>query len=290
MSSRHVQSSSVSGRKRKKSVSDIINEQFGISDARRNSADEFDDFYGDGPMIDDYYEGNESGDENMDDNVDSRITPASKRHRAEDTSSRKKQEKRLRRRGPIDPSLSTGEYAATPVEVEAAMDDLFGALEMDEDDMSLDEGEGLQVNEKGKHRKAETEEEYIQWLEAQQKKRQRRRGAAGLTEEGDILQQIEALRSAQVELLQREQEGGSAADPEAKERVKAQEAIQHYVMLYSQLLRMRIKLQPVVTRAIAFPQYYALSDFIDNGDSQIREGTTAVVQSLRGVWGKFTPL
>lgn len=36
----------------------------------------------------------------------------------------------LRRRGPLDPSLSTGKYLATPRNIEAAMDDLFGGLDM----------------------------------------------------------------------------------------------------------------------------------------------------------------
>ncbi|KEG09283.1 protein AATF/BFR2 [Trypanosoma grayi] len=302
--------SSSTARKRKKSMSEIVNEQFAESDARSREGDVWDDVGGEAPQIDDYY--------NDDDDYDV-PAPASKRSRTE----QQQQPKRLRRRGPLDASLSAGEYAATPVDVEAAMDGIFGALEMndddddyadedlaalheddsdgygdedDDDDEDGEEEEAAERKSKQKRKRAsgrpETEEEYVAWLEAQQEKKQARRRAAGGDGESGILEQLESLRKAQMELGVKEaQEGSDAADdPRVKQRQRAQAAVRHYVMLYSQLLRVRIKLQPAVARAVAFPQYYALEDFLQEENAQAKADVEEVASNLRELLGTFHAL
>ncbi|CAJ16179.1 hypothetical protein, conserved [Trypanosoma brucei brucei TREU927] len=290
MSTRSGKQASMCGKKRLKSVSDIINEQFSGNGAERNDMDAWDELGGDKPQIDDYYEGNDSGNEGADDFDGMPPLSTTKRRRTEHKLPQRKEEKRLRRRGPLDPSLSAGDYAATPVDVEAAMDGIFGALEMGEDDEEDISGEGdAKGSKRGGGRKYETEEQYVKWLEAQQAKKLSKRPDSGLTEEDDILQQLESLRSAQVELLHK-QESGDTSNPQAREREQVQKAIHHYVMVYSQLLRMRIKLQPVVARAVTFPQYYALKDFLQNGDETIKKETKVVTGSLKELLGTFLSL
>ncbi|EKF30162.1 hypothetical protein MOQ_006029 [Trypanosoma cruzi marinkellei] len=311
----------LSGRRKKKSISDIVNEQIGGGDAESYEVDAWDEFGGDNPKIDDYHEGDEHDD---DDDVVGSVKKRSRTERRlrEPTHRPQQGRKQLRRRGPLDASLSTGAYAATPVDVEAAMDDIFGALEMndgDEDEMNfLDSykdgaGEGkineddessaaaavaaspaTKDNSVGKKRKRvggkpETEEAYIAWLEAQQaKKRARRHGIAGGDEDG-ILEQLESLRNAQMEVVAKEVQEGEddSEDPRAKQRRRAQAALRHYVMVYSQLLRVRIKLQPSIARAVAFPQYYALPDYLNSDEAQIRQGTEEVVRRLHDLLGVF---
>ncbi|PWV08738.1 putative AATF protein [Trypanosoma cruzi] len=311
-------SRSLSGRRKKMSISDIVNEQIGGGDAERYEVDAWDEFGGDNPKIDDYHEGDEHDDD--DDVVGSVKRRSGTERRLREPTSRPQQErKQLRRRGPLDASLSTGAYAATPVDVEAAMDDIFGALEMndgDEDEMNFldfykDGAGGDKINEDdessaavastaikdnslGKKRKRvggkpETEEAYIAWLEAQQaKKRARRHDIAGGDEDG-ILEQLESLRNAQMEVVAKEVQEGEddSEDPRAKQRRRAQAALRHYVMVYSQLLRVRIKLQPSIARAVAFPQYYSLPDYLNSDEAQIRQGTEEVVRRLRELIGVF---
>ncbi|KAH9601177.1 Apoptosis-antagonizing transcription factor [Trypanosoma melophagium] len=327
----------------KKSMSDIINEQFADEKGQFDETDAWDDGGGDGPHIDDYHEDGGIGEEDCyNDNDNNRYLqqhetgPAAKRKKTERLQQEQQEEKKrtkLRRRGPLDASLSTGEYAATPVDVEAAMDGIFGALEMDEheddddfgdipmngtaainsDDNANNEDEDDYYNNnyyyyeseersaaetlRGKKRKRtsgggqpETEEEYIAWLKARQAKKQALRRSIGGDDEGNILEQLESLRNAQMELMAKETAEGDKDDPRAKERQRAQAAVRHYVMLYSQLLRVRLKLQPVVVRAVAFPQYYALPDFLKSDGGEIRSGVDEVVDSLNTLLSTFYSL
>ncbi|ORC88999.1 protein AATF/BFR2 [Trypanosoma theileri] len=333
----------------KKSVSDIINEQFANEDGRFGETDAWDDVGGDGPHIDDYRDDGSGGDDDEGNNSylhQYETLPAAKRKKTEGIQQKRqaeeKKNKKLRRRGPLDSSLSTGEYAATPVDVEAAMDGIFGALEMnddedydedfdyndydDEDDADFSD---MQKDSKGSRKKGgqdydydyddedyeeedaaddkaetshgkkrkrtsggkpETEEEYIAWLEARQAKKQALRRSLGGDAEGDILEQLESLRNVQMELLAKEAVEGSEDDPRAKERQRAQAAVRHYVMVYSQLLRVRLKLQPIVARAVAFPQYYALPDFLESDEGEIHTGVNEVVDSLESLLTTFYAL
>ncbi|KAG8343254.1 putative AATF protein [Trypanosoma vivax] len=282
---------SVAGRKRRKSVSDVVNDQFIREATRGHDVDAWDDVGGDAPQIDDYYEWDENNHDDGEEYHGGGASSASAVQKQVETKrnvkTQDRQQKRLRRRGPLDESLMTGEYAATPVDVEAAMDNIFGALEVEDDDF---DGEFTEEGEKSKgrkHKKRETEEEYIKMLEARQEKK--RVKFRGTDEEGDILQQLEDLRSAQMQLLH-QREGEEDSDPRAEERERTQAAVRHYLMVYSQLLRTRIKLQPAVVRAAAFPQYYALNDFVENGGTSISEGIAEVRRYLRDILGVLSSL
>ncbi|ESL11573.1 hypothetical protein TRSC58_00672 [Trypanosoma rangeli SC58] len=305
----------LSGRRKKKSLSEIVNEQLDNGGAGRHEVDAWDDLGGDAPKIDDYYEGDDYDDKNA-------VELATKRSRTErlrEPRHRPQQRpQQLRRRGPLDASLSTGEYAATPVDVEAAMDDIFGALEMndaDEDQMPFLDGymdgaggdnsredeesfagavDATTDKSRGKKRKRasgkpETEEEYIAWVEAQQMKKRARRHASAGGDEDDILEQLESLRHAQMELVAKETQEGDGDDDDlrAKQRQRAQAAVRHYVMVYSQLLRVRIKLQPPIARAVALPQYYALPDFVRSDEAQIKHSMEVVAKHLNDLLGAF---
>ncbi|RNF26690.1 protein AATF/BFR2 [Trypanosoma conorhini] len=298
----------LSGRRKKKSLSEVLNEQLGNGGAGRRGEEAWDDFGGDAPKIDDYHE---EGDYDDDEEA---VESAAKRGRTERP--REPKQRQLRRRGPLDASLSTGEYAATPVDVEAAMDDIFGALEMndaDEDETNFlgsythgsggdeihEDGDSSAAAEaaaekaRGKKRKRaggkpETEEAYIAWLEAQQRKKRagRRRDAAGGDEDG-ILEQLESLRNAQMELVAKETQEDDVEDLRARQRQRAQAAVRHYVMVYSQLLRVRIKMQPCVSRALALPQYYALPDFLQSGEAEVKHSIEMVTDYLNDLLGVF---
>lgn len=316
MSTRRGLSTSIlsSERKKKKSMSDIINEQLDAGDVASLDGDAWDAVGGDCPRIDDYREESSQRDDEDEDGgkIDGdRMRSKLKRSKSENS---QQQRKKLRHRGPLDASLSTGEYAATPVDVEAAMDDIFGALEMnDEDDDAMglfpsrvndeensahdtdDDEDGFKSRKKSKKRasgKPETEEEYVERLEAQQAmKRKTRRVGGGGAEEDDILEQLETLRTAQMELVGTgAQESGEEDDQRAKQRQRAQDAVKHYVMVYSQLLRVRIKLQPVVARAIAFPQYYSLPDYLQVDDERAKLDREEVSHHLRDLLALFNTL
>lgn len=250
---------------------------------------------------------------------------------------------RLRHRGPLDASLSEGKYAAAPVNVEAAMDDIFGALDMGDmdaegeeffdgdmeggadDDFSGEEGSDVDADDsdfawegeegesdedaqrtgrgaakKGKKGKATaesatsrkrrrakdlTEDEYTAWLEQKRLKEKKsgklRRplsfggGAEGVddaamnSEEADILRQLNELRQAQHVSLVPSADSAAGGDASASSAAAAQsdakttrDTVQHFIMVYGQLLRLRVLLQPAVTRAISLPQYYAKSLFV----------------------------
>lgn len=286
---------------KKKSLSEIMNEQFDEEKTLYGSARGFEDE--DGGVVEDY-EAVEQADE---DGLRSSLATGKKRMRS--GSRAVDGAVPLRRRGPLDDSLSTGKYAATPISVEAAMDDLFGGLDMadldeeadafvdggssdDEDgELSSEDGdEKRSKREKDKKKKKKrvkdlSEEEYMAYLEEQGQKRKLKRTAVSKTTSGlgvsssfasgademDVLQQLEELRANQMQLVKGvkgdvtgEHAGGmdgSSLEDEAERRQRIRDAVQYQIVVYSQLLRLRVKLQPAVMKTIAMPQYYSRSLF-----------------------------
>lgn len=302
-----------------------------------------------------------------------------KREREADSKKKKmaisKGEPQLRRRGPLDATLSTGKYAAVPRDVEAAMDDLFGGLDMadlDEEaneivsdiegysaeesdaEASMDdrhrkttkrrkggakkrgttdeEGSDVEEEEEGQRRRKEvqtkkkskkvkdlTEAQYIAYVE--QKAHQsgaRKEGGGGEAEEeeeedddekrlpfrslpktrrgldpglvtssetaeeaqemeeNDLLSQIASLRSQHIRVVQ----SGTSADGESESRSgntasaeappsSIRQTVKHFLLLHTQLLRLRVKLQPMVMRAVRLPQHYALPLFTGSGQEAL---------------------
>eukprot|EP00796_Vickermania_ingenoplastis_P005727 gene5727-4088_t len=298
---------------KRRSLSEIMNEQFDEPNADKRLAKHFDDE--DGGQAEDYeiqYEDPAADDMLGSGSVGKKRGRAAGAAVAASGSSRASV---LRRRGPLDDSLSTGKYASTPVNVEAAMDDLFGGLDMGdlddeandligddsdadedgEDGASGDERAAGQRPSKRKRVKDLSAEEYMEYVE---KKAKRRKGAGsslsgaasglrlssregGNEEEEDILQQLELLRAQQLHLVQGAAVDGSdaeeAAAREAEEkqrRERTKEAVRYNIMLYSHLLRLRVKLQPAVVKAISLPQYYARGLFTGK-TREAKSGTPA---------------
>lgn len=304
------------------------------------------------------------------------------RKRAREADSSKKSgvsskgEPQLRRRGPLDATLSSGKYAATPRNVEAAMDDLFGGLDMadldeeaneivsdaevyteeESDEETTVEGhprrtkkksqkgsgkkrratkdedeEGSDAEEEGGQRKKTkkkskkvkdlTEAQYIAYLEekAQQRGGRKQEGEAGEEEEeededkrrlsfpslpkerrgarrgldpglatssetaeemqemeeNDILSQIASLRSQHIRVVQSgptaggERGGSGDAVSGEAQASSIRHTVKHFLLLHSQLLRLRVKLQPMVMRAVRLPQYYALPLFTGSGQEAL---------------------
>lgn len=259
--------------------------------------------------------------------------PSGKRHKGAAASA--SPASRLRHRGPLDASLSEGKYAATPVSVEAAMDDIFGALDMGDmdaegeelydDDMDGGSADDVEGDEAGsdaeededdeaargrKRRRAKdlTEDEYAAWLEKKRTKQPRRPltfgGDAGgdavmHSEEADILRQLSELRQAQVSLVPGAGDvdpatgaaavpGDSSASASAaaahSDAEQTRATVQHYIMVYGQLLRLRVLLQPAVTKAISMPQYYARSLFVAR-DAVVEAAAATAVATSEGADG-----
>lgn len=337
-------------KQKKKSLADAVNEQLTAS-AMGGAGGSYGQDYGDGGVAEDFDFDNSDGGSNdgEDDLHAAYANGAGKAGRAgavaasaktkkngkkggvasSSSSSSPSSSSRLRHRGPLDASLSEGRYAATPVAVESAMDDIFGALDMgdmdaegeeffDGEDMEDVEGSAMEDAEsdvesdeeasgKKKRTKAKsaaseaptrkrrrakdlTEDEYTAWVE-QKKKKEKKSGllrrplsfggdgvneTAMSSEEADILRQLNELRQAQhVTLVPSadaagDSSAGTAASSAASAAAAAQsdakgtrDLVQHFIMVYGQLLRLRVLLQPAVTRAISVPQYYARSLFIE---------------------------
>ncbi|KAG5480728.1 hypothetical protein CUR178_05863 [Leishmania enriettii] len=316
----------VSLRQKKKSLADAVNEQLTISALNGGGAGgqyHHHDGFADGGVAEDYeYEDVNSNDADGDNDAEwgsrGRTAKSAVKKSTKETAkklSTSASSSRLRHRGPLDASLSEGKYAATPVNIEATMDDIFGTLDMgdvdaegeellDDDDIGI-EAEDSDTNVRGavskkdavgrKRRRAKdlTEEEYTAWLEKSSKLRkagQLRRpisfgadvGDAALSsEEADILRQLSELRQAQMSLVPAMGAGTSnaaAAVASAQSDAKqTREVVRHFIMVYGQLLRLRVLLQPAVTKAIGMPQYYARSLFVD-GDAEV-DGAAAALAS-----------
>ncbi|CAJ1008133.1 Apoptosis antagonizing transcription factor [Leishmania naiffi] len=329
----------VSLRQKKKSLADTVNEQLNCSalgGGGAGGAYHDDDGYIDGGVAEDYeYDDVDSNGFGGDGDAEwascgRTLTSAAKKPTKESTKklSSSASSSRLRHRGPLDLSLSEGKYAATRVNVEAAMDDIFGTLDMGDMDAEGEElyadtidAEGEEGNgdaENGvsevhgghdavskkdavgrKHRRAKdlTEEEYTTWLENKNRKRRKTNqlrwpasfggGESGVgdamlnSEEVDILRQLSELRETQMSLvpaIDATHAGtSSAAAVVASAQADAKQTrdvVQHFIMAYGQLLRLRVLLQPALTKAIGMPQYYALPLFVD-GDTDVDAAAAA---------------
>ncbi|CAC9484459.1 AATF_protein_-_putative [Leishmania infantum] len=332
----------VSLKQRKRSLAETVNEQLARSafgGGGAGGAYRDDDEYADGGFAEDYeFDDVDSNGFNGDDDAERgsrRQTAASAAEKPTKDAAKKlpssASSSRLRHRGPLDASLSEGKYAATPVNVEAAMDDIFGTLDMgdldaegeefyDGDDMDAEEeeeqeqgyGEDGDRKERGgrgvaskndavgrKRRRAKdlTEKEYTAWLEnkssKQKKAGQLRRsislggGNSGVgeavldSEEADILRQLSELRQTQMSLVPAGNAASAGTSSAAAETASTQtdakqtrDVVQHLIMVYGQLLRLRVLLQPAVTKAISMPQYYARSLFVD-GDAEVDDAAAA---------------
>lgn len=260
---------------RKKTLSEIVTEQM-EDDASRNgrlggSRITFED--DDGGVVEDYEEIHEE-----EENASKGYSDIIKKKRQRETSSSSAS---LRRRGPLDPELSTGKYAATPVSVEAAMDQLFSGFDTgdlqdeindfadleDDDDEEADEMEASSEDEaetkpkKRKRVKDLSEADYIKYLE----KKEKAKPQVSLTVEDDIHTQLEELRAQQIQLLHRQGKKGAPEENLGQRQAKIQESVKYFIALYAQLLRVRVKLQPAVLSGVALPQYYALPLFSVKG-------------------------
>lgn len=280
-------STSSAGKKKrvKPTLSDALNQQFDIpSSSSHDPAQDLDE----GPIVESYGWEPEDGDE---DAFKADRKAAGRKHAR--TDSLDGGSKRLRRRGPLDESLSSGQYAGTAVSVEAAMDDLFGGLDMadiddeagemidddDDDDFDLEEGgdDDDEAEPEGRARRKQrrvselSEEDYVAYLEKKSKKRQPG-ASSGLSREGpvhegvedELLGQLDDMRSQHIQLLKKE----TAAPGDEKHRQQMKDTVLQYTMMYSQLLRLRVRLQPAVLRGIQLPQYYSKSLFTDKKDQK----------------------
>lgn len=328
-------------KQKKKSLADAVNEQLTASALGGGANGDSSHYYADGGVAEDYdFDRADDDGDDMEEEMSSygaskaaqRASAAAKKGSKKGAAASSSSASRLRHRGPLDSSLSEGKYAATPVNVESAMDDIFGALDMGDmdaegeeflddasdgeaDEMSSmgddkhseEEGVGVKRAKKKSKRGSEaeaasgaskarkrrrakdlTEEEYTAWLEQKSKSEkqsgQRRRplsfggGADGVhdaavsAEEADILRQLNELRQTQHVSLVPSAEladgtgasGASAAAAAAQSDAKdTRDVVQHFIVVYGQLLRLRVLLQPAVTRAISVPQYYARSLFTE---------------------------
>lgn len=290
-------------RKARKTMAELVNEQLDPS-AR---AEHTHPLEGDAEGIAESYEW---GDDDGDNDGPSARDHVSKVRRQTSSQKRPRSSGGLRHRGPLDASLSEGKYAATPFNVEDAMDDIFGTLDMADLDVEGEElfGNGKDdefqgfaadvdgdasyednVEEKTSTKRPKaarttrnlSEEEYAEYLDKKREVRRAARKLSGVTssgmsampepmdsEEKLILDQLESLRQSHLSLLHKNSQGEAEAADQAKSRSRTQEAVRHYVMLYSQLLRMRVKLQSAVTTAVRLPQFYAYSMFTEGAEKE----------------------
>jgi protein AATF/BFR2 len=202
---------------------------------------------------------------------------------AADVKQRKKKgsAERLRRRGPLNPALSSGKYAAKPM---AAADDDGaeedgGADDIDPNDMEVGDVEGamdamfgLLDDEGDDERMAgiETEEQFEEWwaenkknapkkakLKAKKRLRDAFDGAEMDAGDQDLMAQVEALRDRQMNVTATD-DFDDAAHAKLEDDSAAS---QRSVMLFSKLLALRLKMQPCVTKALQLPQYYAADEY-----------------------------
>lgn len=69
----------------------------------------------------------------------------------------------------------------------------------------------------------------------------------------------------------------STIDNEKAERVQqTKECIRHFQHVYQQLLRIRLKLQPTIMKAISLPQYYVYKLFTDQAMKKKLKGCHTV--------------
>ncbi|TPP49909.1 Apoptosis antagonizing transcription factor family protein [Leishmania donovani] len=283
----------VSLKQRKRSLAETVNEQLARSafgGGGAGGAYRDDDEYADGGFAEDYeFDDVDSNGFNGDDDAERgsrRQTAASAAEKPTKDAAKKlpssASSSRLRHRGPLDASLSEGKYAATPV------NERGGRGVASKNDA---------VGRKRRRAKDLTEKEYTAWLEnkssKQKKAGQLRRsislggGNSGVgeavldSEEADILRQLSELRQTQMSLVPAGNAASAGTSSAAAETASTQtdakqtrDVVQHLIMVYGQLLRLRVLLQPAVTKAISMPQYYARSLFVD-GDAEVDDAAAA---------------
>ncbi|CUG90059.1 apoptosis antagonizing transcription factor-like protein, putative [Bodo saltans] len=202
-----------------------------------------------------------------------------------------------RLRGPLDESLAKGAYDAIPVSMSdfdsTNVDDIFGMLDEGEGDAA--EGDAF-----------EDEDEYATWLEERAKKapRKSRRSTAaassggdgqqqfaGATEDDiDILQQVAALRERQLAVVAESTADNDEATARSNDDRAA--ALRGLLDQYNQLLKLRVRLQPVVAKMVQFPQHYSLNGFTGANKpakeavGRLRNDVSDVLSSLRLVANK----
>jgi protein AATF/BFR2 len=227
---------------RKNAINDQLNDQL----LRRHELDEDESLH---PEVDD-----------IDDD-----TPPSKHLKTE--SGRRESKKRLRHRGDLDPSFSEGAYSGVPIaaaEIESRMDDLFGLLEDEADD----------VNEPS----FDNEDDYEKWLNKKNVLRKRARGGIAATSaDAAIIQQLEELRSRQLNVV---------AEKPSDSHEETAETLKKLVGLYGALLQVRMKLQPVVLKAVQIPQHDVLSAF-KSSDRRIAKTFSEAGAALRCILQDF---
>jgi protein AATF/BFR2 len=210
---------------------------------------------------------------------------------------------RLRFRGPLDESLSSGKYAAVPrhagrrevdedvgddedmdfdaADAEGNMDDIFGMFDEDAQEHTA----GLK-----------SEQEFERYLEERAKTKRKpsaakkkKKAKKGEEQEGegeasddedavkdyshldegdaDVMRQIHELRSGARKLAITVVDADGRTQEGLNENV---ELGRECVALYNQLLAYRMKLQPVISAAVRLPQYYALDSFVKHAGASLQ--------------------
>jgi protein AATF/BFR2 len=241
---------------------------------------------------------------------------AAKRPRA------KRGEQKLRKRGPLDSSLSSGKYAAVPRGAdgddadaiddgadfdvrgaEASLDDMFGMLDED----GAEQTAGIK-----------TQAQLESYLENRAKATRRPTGLAGKRSRGgagdddddedagpakdyshldagdaDVMMQIDELRRRNLNISTSGGAPSSGADADDTQASMERE-VEHArkcVSLSAQLLAFRLKLQPAVSAAVRMPQYYSLGDFEEQSSKlgaateELRTAARKMTKSLFSVAG-----
>eukprot|EP00672_Neobodo_designis_P025676 CAMPEP_0174842092 /NCGR_PEP_ID=MMETSP1114-20130205/9699_1 /TAXON_ID=312471 /ORGANISM="Neobodo designis, Strain CCAP 1951/1" /LENGTH=474 /DNA_ID=CAMNT_0016076289 /DNA_START=33 /DNA_END=1457 /DNA_ORIENTATION=+ len=217
----------------------------------------------------------------------------------------KRGEVKLRRRGPLDASLSSGKYAAVPRGeaddddddgeafdargAEATLDDMFGMLDED----AAEQSAGIK-----------TQAQLEQYLERRADATGRKAAAAAAAKRGrgqdgdepakdyshldagdaDVMMQIDEIRRRN-KALNVTTGGGADGDDADGSRAAIEREVEHArkcVALSAQLLAFRLKLQPAVSAAVRLPQYYALPAFEEHSD-RVADAAEALRTEARGL-------
>lgn len=243
---------------RKKSRSELLNEELDPFAAAPDDA--FDE---PAPAVDDY-----------DANEDAVARPKARKSGG-----------RLLRRGPLDASLQSGKYAAVaraPKHAEEDDVDDFGADDaFDERDANanVDSIFGMFDEDDEAEAGLQDEDAFEEYMEAKARDRKRRakraRPAKGADEaeeddgvdfaeldddDADVMRQIHELRQRQ-KLAVTGSATEAAVRGSAANTAAERERAQHCVSEYSALLALRLKMQPLVARALRMPQHYSMPAF-----------------------------
>ena len=236
---------------RRQSGSDIIGSQVERSLGKKSRAD-VDVEELEAPLMDDF---------DVDEDVDLRQNAGKKKRRGE---------KKLTFKASLDDSFSKGKYAATAVDAEAAMDDIFGALDGDiEDEVGA--------------AKFKTQEQYEEWFEQNKDTLVKKDPLAGVDERDiDVVKQLEDLRKRQ-QGTRTDMTFTSAISTQLKD---ADQQAKDSVSAFSDLVQFRWRLQPAVVNAVRFPQGEMLGHFAKS-DQNIDKALQAARLTLRSNIGSM---